>query len=85
MSDDGPFYDAERSPHNIEWRPVTRRKRVDTDHGPIILFPGKHVELRDPINGHEWGNQAKDFIRRHRLTGKALEAFKKHYPDVEIP
>jgi hypothetical protein len=85
MSDDGPYYDAERLPKKIKWRPVKRRETANTDHGPIILYPGKHVRMLDLENGHEWGNQAKDFIRRHKLTGKALEEFKKNYPDVEIP
>ncbi len=85
MSDDGPYYDAERKPNPVKWRPVKRRKQVKTDHGPIILYPDKHVELMDLINGHNWGNKAEDFIRRHKLKGEALEIFKRHFPDVKIP
>ena len=85
MGDDGPFYDAKRKRNKIKWRPVKHRKTAHTDHGPIILYPGKHVEIHDPESGQEWGNQAKDFIRRHKLTGKALEEFRRNYPDVEIP
>jgi len=82
---DGPFYTAERTPNTIEWRPVTKRDRIDTDHGPIIVWPGVHVEMRDPVNDDRWGNRAEDFIRRHKLTGEALAVFKRHYPNVEIP
>lgn len=85
MHEVGQYYDAKRLPSDIKWRPVTERKTVPTDHGPIVLYPGKHVELLDLANGHRWGNLAEDFIRRNKLTGRALEVFKRHYPHVEIP
>jgi hypothetical protein len=79
---DGPFHNAEHNDNGVKWRPVTRRKVVHTDQGPIVLIPGKDVELYDEYNGVSWGNKPDDFIRRYRLDERGRAIFEKHYPGV---
>jgi hypothetical protein len=81
---DGPFYSAEHNPNEVQWRPVKRRKAVDTGKGSVIVKPGEDVELIDLEDGTNWGMGADDFYRRYgkSLKGKALEAFKEHYPGI---
>jgi len=82
---DGPFYPVEHNPNDIRWRPVTRRKVVHTDHGPIVLIPGQDVELYDEYNGVSWGNKSEDFVRRYKLDKRGRDVFEKYYPGVRIP
>ena len=82
---DGPFYSAEHNPNEVQWRPVKRRKAVDTGRGSVVVKPdNKDVELVDLEDGSNWGMSAEDFYRRYgkSLKGKALEAFKHNYPGI---
>jgi len=84
MTNDGPFRKAKHDPSEVDWRPVTRRKQVETDHGPIILYPGEHIELLDRISGIHWGNDIEGFLRRYgnSLSKDDLDVIEEHYPGM---
>jgi hypothetical protein len=82
----GPFLTATRIESPVEWRPVIKRTKVTTDMGSELwLYPGKHVEMRNPNTEVKWGNRVEDFIRNHKMSRDEWDFFLEYYPDVEIP
>lgn len=87
------FYTAVHRPTQIMWQPVTESEVITTPDGKqVVLHPGEHVKITDLKTGGVWMNEPDEFRRRYigsltdsGVDAEGLEAFRKHYPDVEIP